>query len=64
MDTDRLEKAMNDLCHRWMHGKALTAGVFGPVQAAARVFIFQALTAWTALEATGQTAQLAPEFEA
>ena len=30
-------------------------GVFGPVQAAARVFIFQALSAWTVLKSTGQT---------
>ena len=34
------------------------------VQAAARVFIFQALSAWTVLEETGQTEQLAPDFEA
>ena len=33
------------------------------VQAAARDFIFQALSAWTVLEATGQTEQLAPDFE-
>jgi len=51
MDTDQLEYDMNELCHEWMHGKAPTDGVFGPVQAAARVFIFQALSAWTVLEA-------------
>ena len=62
MDTDQLEHDMNDLCHKWMHGKAPTDGVFGPVQAAARVFIFQALSAWTVLELTGQTEQLAPDF--
>jgi hypothetical protein len=38
MDTDQLEHAMNELCHEWMHGKAPTDGVFGTVQAAARVF--------------------------
>jgi hypothetical protein len=27
------------------------------------VFIFQALSAWTVLEATGQTEQLGPDFE-
>lgn len=64
MNTDQLEHAMNELCHQWMGGKAPTDGVFGPVQAAARVFIFQALSAWTALEATGQTERLAPDFEA
>jgi hypothetical protein len=64
MDTDQLEHAMNDLCHQWMSGKASTDGVFGPVQAAARVFIFQALSAWTVLESTGQTEQLAPDFQA
>ena len=64
MDTDQLERDMNQLCHKWMQGKTTTEGVFGPVQAAARVFIFQALSAWTVLEATGQTGQLAPDFEA
>jgi hypothetical protein len=64
MDTDQLEHDMNELCHEWMHGKAPTDGVFGPVQATARVFIFQALSAWTVLEATGQTEQLAPDFQA
>jgi hypothetical protein len=59
MDTDQLERDMNELCHKWMHGKGPTEGVFGPVQAAARVFIFQALSAWTVLESTGQTEQLA-----
>ena len=63
MNTDQLEHDMNDLCHKWMHGKTTTDGVFGPVQAAARVFIFQALSAWTVLESTGQTAQLAPDFQ-
>jgi hypothetical protein len=62
MDTDQLEHDMNELCHKWMSGKAPTDGVFGPVQAAARVFIFQALSAWTVLESTGQTEQLAPDF--
>jgi hypothetical protein len=55
----QLEHDMNELCHEWMHGKAPTDGVFGTVQAAARVFIFQALSAWTVLESTGQTEQLA-----
>ena len=64
MDTDQLEHAMNELCHQWMSGKAPTDGVFGPVQAAARVFIFQALSAWSVLESTGQTEQLAPDFHA
>ena len=64
MDTDQLEHDMNELCHQWMSGKAPTEGVFGPVQAAARVFIFQALSAWTVLESTGQTEQLAPDFQA
>jgi hypothetical protein len=64
MDTDQLEHDMNELCHQWMSGKAPTDGVFGPVQAAARVFIFQALSAWTVLESTGQTEQLAPDFHA
>ncbi|MGH6897974.1 MAG: hypothetical protein ACREJ5_15750 [Geminicoccaceae bacterium] len=64
MNTDQLEHDMNALCHEWMHGKATTDGVFGPVQAAARVFIFQALSAWTVLESTGQTEQLAPDFQA
>jgi hypothetical protein len=63
MDTDQLEHDMNELCHEWMHGKAPTDSVFGPVQAVARVFIFQALSAWTVLESTGQTEQLAPDFE-
>ena len=63
MDTDQLEHDMNELCHEWMHGKPPTDGVFGPVQAAARVFIFQCLSAWTGLEATGQTEELAPDFE-
>ena len=62
MDTGRLEHNMNELCHEWMHGKAPTDGVFGTVQASARVFIFQALSAWTVLEATGQTEQLATDF--
>ena len=62
MDTDRLERRLNRLCHEWMRGKAPAEGVFGPVQAAARVFIFQALSAWTVLEASGQTEQLAPDF--
>jgi hypothetical protein len=62
MNADQLEHAMNELCHQWMSGKATTEGVFGPVQAAARVFIFQALSAWTVLESTGQTEQLAPNF--
>jgi len=47
-----------------MSGKAPTDGVFGPVQAAARVFLFQALSAWTVLESTSQTEQLAPNFQA
>ena len=64
MNTDQLEHDMIDLCHEWMHGKAPTDGVFGTVQAAARVFIFQALSAWTVLESTGQTEQLAPDFRA
>jgi hypothetical protein len=64
MDTDQLEHDMNELCHEWMSGKAPTDGVFGPVQAATRVFIFRALSAWTVLEATGQTQQLAPDFQA
>ena len=62
MDTDQLEHDMNELCHQMDVGKAPTDGVFGPVQAAARVFIFQALSAWTVLESTGQTEQLAPDF--
>jgi hypothetical protein len=64
MDTDQLEHDMNELCHEWMHGKAPTDGVFGTVQASARVFIFQALSTWAMLEATGQTEQLAPDFQA
>ena len=64
MDTDQLEHDMNELCHEWMHGKPPTDGVFGTVQAAAGVFIFQALSAWSVLEATGQTEQLAPDFQA
>ena len=64
MDTAQLEHDMNQLCHEWMRGKALTDGVFGTVQAAARVFIFQALSTWTVLEATGQTEQLAPDLQA
>ena len=56
MDTDQLEHDMNELCHEWTHGKPPTDGVFGPVQAAARVFI----STWTVLEATGQTEQPAP----
>ena len=52
MDTDQLEHDMNELCHQWMSGKA-----------AARVFIFQALSAWTVLESTGQTEQPAPDFQ-
>jgi hypothetical protein len=63
MDADQLEHAMNELCHEWMSGKAPTDGVFGPVQAAARVFIFQALSAWTVLESTSPTEQLAPDFQ-
>jgi hypothetical protein len=63
MDTDQLEHDMNELCHGWMSGKAPTDGVFGTVQAAARVLIFQALSAWTVLKETGQTEQLAPDFE-
>jgi len=47
-----------------MSGKAPTDGVFGPAQAAARVFLFQALSAWTVLESTSQTEQLAPNFQA
>ena len=38
-------------------------GVFGTLRAAARVFIFQALSAWTVLESTGQTEQLASDFQ-
>jgi hypothetical protein len=63
MDTDQLEHDMNELCHKWMHGKTTTDGVFGPVQAAARVFLVQALSAWTVLEGTAQTEQLAPDFQ-
>ena len=63
-DTDRLERRLNRLCHQWMRGKAPADGVFGPVQATARVFIFQALAAWTVLEQTGQTERLAPDFRA
>ena len=44
MDSDQLEHDMNELCHEWMHGKAPTDGVFGTAQAAARIFIFQALS--------------------
>jgi hypothetical protein len=44
-----------------MHGKPPTDGVFGPVQAAARVFIFQCLSAWTALEATARPSS-SPDF--
>jgi hypothetical protein len=40
MNTDQPEHDMNELRHQWMSGKAPTDGVFGPVQAAARVFIF------------------------
>jgi hypothetical protein len=64
MNTDQLEHDLNQLCHRWMQGKTTTDGVFGPVQATARVFIFQALSTWTVLEASGQTEQLAPDFAA
>jgi hypothetical protein len=63
MDTDQLEHDINEPCHESMHGKASTDGVFGPVQAAARVFVFQCLSAWTVLDATGQTEQLAPDLE-
>ena len=45
-----------------MSGKAPTDGVFGPVQATARVFIFQALSAWTVLEATGQYRTAGPRL--
>jgi hypothetical protein len=62
MNTDQLEHAVSELCHERMSAKATTDGVFGTVQAAARVFIFQALSAWTVLESTGQTEQLAPDF--
>ena len=61
MNTDQLERDMNELCHKWMHGETTTDGVFGPVQAAARVFL--TLSAWTVLESTGQTEQLAPDFQ-
>jgi len=60
MDTEQLDHDMNQLSHEWMSGKAPRDGVFGPLQPAACVFIFQALSAWTVLEATGQTEQLAP----
>ena len=61
MNTDQLERDMNELCHKWMHGGTTTDGVFGPVHAAARVFL--TLSAWTVLESTGQTEQLAPDFQ-
>ena len=60
MDTDQLEHDMNEADD---DGKDPTDGVFGTVQAAARVFIFQALSAWTVLEETGQTEQLATDFQ-
>jgi hypothetical protein len=46
-----------------MHGKPVELGVFGPVQATARVFLVQALTAWRGMESAGATQQLAPDVE-
>jgi hypothetical protein len=63
MSTDDLERRMNELCHRWRQGKDATDGTLGPVQAAARVLAFQALAAWTILEASGQASDVAPDLE-
>jgi len=63
MNTDELERRLLDNCHRWMHGKQTELGVFGPVQATARVFLVQALTAWRGLDSAGAAQQLAPDVE-
>jgi hypothetical protein len=63
MDTDDLENRLLDRCHRWMHNKPVELGVFGPVQATARVFLVQALSAWTGMESAGAARQLAPDVE-
>ena len=63
MNTDDLEDRLLARCHRWMLGKPAELGVFGPVQATARVFLVQALTAWSAMESAGAIQQLAPDVE-
>ena len=63
MNTDDLEDRLLARCHRWMHGKPPELGVFGPVQATARVFLVQALTAWSGMESAGAAQKLAPDVE-
>ena len=58
MNTDQLERDMNELCHKWMHGETTTDGVFGPVQAAARVFL--TLSAWTCWSQPGRPSSWRP----
>ena len=64
MDTDQLEHDMNRLSRqKSMHGKTSTTACSDRVQAAARVFLFQALSAWTVLKSTRQTEQLTPDLQ-
>jgi hypothetical protein len=63
MNTDDLEQQLMRRCHRWMGGKPTTVGELSPVQATARVFLAQALTAWRAAEMQGETDKLAPDFD-
>ncbi len=63
MNTDDLENRLLDHCHHWTDGKSVELGVFGPVQATARVFLVQALSAWSGMESAGATQQLAPDVE-
>ena len=64
IDTDDLEQRLFEDCHNWMMGKPTNTGLFGTVQASARIFLARALATWRIAESAGETAKLATDFDA
>jgi len=63
IDTDDLEDRLFEACHHWTIGKPTNTGLFGPVQASARIFIARALVTWRIAESADETAKLATDFD-
>jgi|GEM_PF-5345368 len=63
IDTDDLEQRLFEACHDWMNGKPTNIGLFGPVQASARIFLARALATWRIAESAGESHKLATDFD-
>jgi hypothetical protein len=63
INTDDLENRLFEECHNWMMGKSTNTGLFGTVQASARIFLARALATWRIAESAGESHKLATDFD-